>query len=77
MSKIAGANSRLFEDARSWPAFGDASLSGYQPSRVYLWNPTNFAIVVLLLAAPAKVSVLSHQWGNDLATNLVIWTFGL
>jgi hypothetical protein len=36
MSKIAGANSRLFEDARSWPAFGDASLSGYQPSRVYL-----------------------------------------
>jgi Na+-translocating ferredoxin:NAD+ oxidoreductase RnfD subunit len=43
----------------------------------HLWNPTNFAIVVLLLAAPAKVSVLSHQWGNDLATNLVIWTFGL
>jgi Na+-translocating ferredoxin:NAD+ oxidoreductase RnfD subunit len=23
------------------------------------------------------VSVLSHQFGNDLATNLVIWTFGL
>ena len=43
----------------------------------HLWNPTNFAIVVLLLAAPAKVSVLSHQWGNDLSTNLVIWTFGL
>jgi len=43
----------------------------------HLWNPTNFAIVTLLLAAPARVSVLSHQWGNDLATNLVIWTFGL
>ena len=43
----------------------------------HLWNPTNFAIVVLLLAAPARISVLSHQWGNDLATNLVIWTFGL
>jgi Na+-translocating ferredoxin:NAD+ oxidoreductase RnfD subunit len=43
----------------------------------HLWNPTNFAIVVLLLAAPERVSVLSHQWGNDLATNLVIWTFGL
>ena len=36
MSKVAGANSRLFEDAATWPAFGDASLSGYEPSRVYL-----------------------------------------
>ncbi|MEP7381495.1 MAG: RnfABCDGE type electron transport complex subunit D [Gemmatimonadota bacterium] len=43
----------------------------------HFWNPTNFAIVALLLAAPHKVSVLSHQWGNDLTTNLVIWTFGL
>jgi enediyne biosynthesis protein E4 len=36
MSKIGGANRNLFEDAGSWPAFGNASLSGYQPSRVYL-----------------------------------------
>jgi len=36
MSKIAGANGRLFEDARSWPAFGSTSLSGYERSRVYL-----------------------------------------
>jgi hypothetical protein len=36
MSKIGGANRNLFEDARSWPAFGDASLSGYEPSRVYM-----------------------------------------
>jgi enediyne biosynthesis protein E5 len=43
----------------------------------HLWNPTNFAIVALLLLAPARVSVLSHQWGNDLPTNLVIWCFGL
>src|SRR5256885_10849273 len=43
----------------------------------HLWNPTNFAICALLLAAPGRVSVLSHQFGNDLATNLVIWTFGL
>jgi Na+-translocating ferredoxin:NAD+ oxidoreductase RnfD subunit len=43
----------------------------------HVWNPTNFAIVVLLLAAPNRISVLSHQWGNDLATNLVIWGFGL
>lgn len=43
----------------------------------HLWNPTNFAISALLLAAPSKVAVLSHQFGNDLATNLVIWAFGL
>ncbi|HET8656465.1 MAG TPA: CRTAC1 family protein [Longimicrobiaceae bacterium] len=36
MSKIAGANGRLFEDARTWPAFGTQSLSGYERSRVYL-----------------------------------------
>jgi hypothetical protein len=36
MSKIAGANSRFFEDAATWPPFGDASLSGYESSRVYL-----------------------------------------
>ena len=36
MSKIAGANGLLFEDAATWPAFGNASLSGYEPSRVYL-----------------------------------------
>jgi Na+-translocating ferredoxin:NAD+ oxidoreductase RnfD subunit len=43
----------------------------------HLWNPTNFAIATLLLAAPDRVSVLSHQFGNDVATNLVIWVFGL
>ena len=43
----------------------------------HLWNPTNFAVAALLLAAPERVSVLSHQFGNDLTTNLVIWLFGL
>jgi len=43
----------------------------------HIWNPTNFAICALLLLAPDKVSVLSHQFGNDLVTNLVIWIFGL
>src|SRR3954469_21620045 len=43
----------------------------------HLWNPTNFAITALLLVAPDRVSVLSHQFGNDVLTNLVIWTFGL
>ena len=43
----------------------------------HLWNPTNFAICALLLLAPERISVLSHQFGNDLTTNLVIWVFGL
>ena len=43
----------------------------------HLWNPTNFAICAMLLLAPGHVSVLSHQFGNDIATNLLIWTFGL
>ena len=43
----------------------------------HLWNPTNFAICALLLLAPDRVTELSHQFGNDIATNLVIWTFGL
>ena len=43
----------------------------------HLWNPSNFAISLLVLVAPASVAILSHQWGNDLATNAVIWCFGL
>jgi len=34
MSKIAGANGNVFQDANSWPAIGTASLSGYERSRV-------------------------------------------
>jgi len=36
MSKVAGANKNLFEDAKNWPAIGDASLSGYEHKRVLL-----------------------------------------
>ena len=43
----------------------------------HLWNPSNFAIALLVLAAPASVAILSHQWGNDIRINLVIWFFGL
>ncbi|MDP9176811.1 MAG: RnfABCDGE type electron transport complex subunit D [Gemmatimonadota bacterium] len=43
----------------------------------HLWNPTNFAVAALLLASPDRISVLSHQFGNDITTNLVIWIFGL
>ena len=43
----------------------------------HLWNPSNFAISLLQLLAPGSVAILSRQWGNDLATNAVIWCFGL
>jgi len=43
----------------------------------HLWNPSNFAIAFMVLAAPSSVAILSHQWGNDLRINLVIWAFGL
>ncbi len=43
----------------------------------HLWNPSNFAIALLVLIAADSVAILSHQWGNDIGTNLVIWAFGL
>jgi len=43
----------------------------------HLWNPSNFAISLLVLAAPGSIAILSRQWGNDLATNAVIWCFGV
>ena len=36
MSKIAGAQGNIFEDAKNWPAIGTASLSGFERSRVLL-----------------------------------------
>src|SRR5256885_14857885 len=34
MSKVAGGKGTVFEDARTWPAMGGASLSGFERSRV-------------------------------------------
>jgi hypothetical protein len=42
----------------------------------HLWNPSNFAICVLLLLAPYAVSTLSIQWGNDIWPLLIVWTLG-
>ncbi|MCC7011818.1 MAG: hypothetical protein IT454_04570 [Planctomycetes bacterium] len=43
----------------------------------HLWNPTNFAISFMLLAAPGSVAILSHEWGNEPWTVGVIWCVGL
>src|SRR3989441_1543052 len=36
MSKIAGAQGNIFEDAKHWPPIGSAGLSGYERARVLL-----------------------------------------
>ncbi|HEX5705910.1 MAG TPA: hypothetical protein VFX96_01340, partial [Pyrinomonadaceae bacterium] len=42
----------------------------------HLWNPSNFAICVMLLLAPWAYSTLSVQWGNNLWPVIIIWTLG-
>lgn len=42
----------------------------------HLWNPTNFGLCCLVLIAPSSVTVLSHEFGNSLGTNLTIWSMG-
>lgn len=43
----------------------------------HLWNPTNLAITALLLTASPVLTKLTHEWGNSLGANLVIWSVGL
>ncbi len=43
----------------------------------HLWNPTNFGVCALLALAASQISVLSHQWGNDLMVVAVLWGIGL
>jgi Na+-translocating ferredoxin:NAD+ oxidoreductase RnfD subunit len=42
----------------------------------HIWNPTNLSFSLLLLLAPDSVSILSHQWGNDLRVVGVIFLLG-
>jgi len=43
----------------------------------HLWNPSNLGLAVLLLLAPTQVALLSHEFGNDVLANTVIWSVGL
>jgi enediyne biosynthesis protein E4 len=73
MSKIAGANARFFEDASTWPAFGNASLSGYEPSRVYInrgvagWSDIakNVGVTDLYDGRAVAVADLSNRGSQD------------
>ncbi|MDX1931989.1 MAG: hypothetical protein SFU56_05235 [Capsulimonadales bacterium] len=42
----------------------------------HLWNPSNLAIVILLLVAPETVATLSIQWGNYLLPMVIVWILG-
>jgi len=42
----------------------------------HLWNPSNFAICMLLILAPTYFSTLSIQWGNNKWPLLIVWTLG-
>lgn len=42
----------------------------------HLWNPSNFGISVVLFLLPASVAMLSIQWGNNMASMVVIWVLG-
>jgi enediyne biosynthesis protein E5 len=42
----------------------------------HLWNPTNFSIAFVLVAAPNTFAALSHQWSNSWVATGVIYLVG-
>ncbi len=42
----------------------------------HIWNPSNFAMVAMLVLAADTVASLSIQWGNNLLPMVVVWAFG-
>jgi enediyne biosynthesis protein E5 len=42
----------------------------------HLWNPSNLGISLMLFLLPASVAMLSIQWGNNMASMVVIWVLG-
>jgi Na+-transporting NADH:ubiquinone oxidoreductase subunit NqrB len=42
----------------------------------HLFNPSNFGICAMLFLASESVAGLSIQWGNNLASLIVIWVLG-
>jgi hypothetical protein len=42
----------------------------------HLWNPTNFGVSAAAFLAPATITVLSIQWGNNVAPMAIIWMLG-
>ncbi len=42
----------------------------------HLFNPSNFGISLVLFLLPASAAMLSIQWGNNMASMVVIWVLG-
>jgi Na+-transporting NADH:ubiquinone oxidoreductase subunit NqrB len=42
----------------------------------HLWNPSNLGVSAVLFLAPATVTLLSIQWGNNIWPMVVIWMLG-
>ena len=42
----------------------------------HIFNPSNFGICIMLLAAPGFYYTLGFEWGNNLYAMLIIWTLG-
>ncbi len=58
------------------PLIAIVSKSALRYRGQHIWNPTNLSFSLLLLLAPGSVSILSHQWGNDLRLVGVIMLLG-
>lgn len=43
----------------------------------HLWNPSNLAIVAMLVLARDYMSTLSIQWGNTVWPMIIVWCLGL
>jgi len=64
-----------------WPfavcaAIAIASKYALRVNGRHVWNPSNFAIVMMVLLAHQAVATLSIQWGNDARVMVVIWIVG-
>lgn len=71
----------LIRSPEWWPyamAAAIATTSKYviRVNNRHLWNPSNLAIVILLIVAHDTVATLSVQWGNDLLPVIVVWLLG-
>ena len=71
----------LVRSAEWWPFIVAPALSVISKYVIrvdgrHLWNPSNLAIVLLLLLAPQSMYTLSFQFGNHVWAGIVVWILG-
>lgn len=72
----------LVRSTMIWPYMVTAAISImtkylFRYKGQHIFNPSNFAISWMLIAAPYGIAILSVQWGNDLLPMTAIWIAGL